>query len=134
MTNIAGQNWQIYYYMCSFIWCFYWMFFSSIKEINRLISKGMSNICYWEKLWFSKLLFFLERKFEEMHWLWRGARYIQGNIYFGIIAFICLLPTKLCPRLLLICFAWGIKGFYQNSLGNVIAFDRDNEPFPKYLG
>ena len=26
------------------------MFFSSVKEINRLISKGMSNISYWEKL------------------------------------------------------------------------------------
>ena len=25
------------------------MFFNSIKEINRLISKGMSNIYYWEK-------------------------------------------------------------------------------------
>ena len=46
------------------------MFFSSIKEINRLISKGMSNIYYWEKLTFSKLVGkvnFSERKFEEMH-------------------------------------------------------------------
>ena len=44
------------------------MFFS--KEINRLISKGMSNIYYWEKLTFSKLVGkvnFPERKFEEMH-------------------------------------------------------------------
>ena len=30
---------------------------SSIKEINRLISKGMSSIYYWEKLGFSKLQF-----------------------------------------------------------------------------
>ena len=30
--------------LCSFIWCFYWMFFSSIKGINRLISKEMSPI------------------------------------------------------------------------------------------
>ena len=30
---------------------------SSIKEINRLIWKGMSNIYYWEKLTFSKLRF-----------------------------------------------------------------------------
>ena len=44
------------------------MFFS--KEINRLISKGMPNICYWEKLTFSKLfgkVNSLARKFEEMH-------------------------------------------------------------------
>ena len=31
-------------HLCSFIGFFKWMFFSSIKEINRLISKGMSNI------------------------------------------------------------------------------------------
>ena len=33
------------------------MFFSSIKEIDRLISKGMPNIYYWEKLTVSKLRF-----------------------------------------------------------------------------
>ena len=46
------------------------MFFSSIKEINRLISKGISNIYYWERLTFSKSagkVNFSERKFEEMH-------------------------------------------------------------------
>ena len=41
---------------------FYLMFLEdvlySIKEINKLIiSKGMSNISYWEKLTFSKLQF-----------------------------------------------------------------------------
>ena len=30
---------------------------SSVKEINRLIWKGMSIIYYWEKLTFSKLRF-----------------------------------------------------------------------------
>ena len=46
------------------------MFFSSSKDINRPISKGMSNIYYWEKLTFSKPVrkeYFLERKFEEMY-------------------------------------------------------------------
>ena len=41
-----------------------------VKEINRLISKGMSNIYYWEKLTFSKLAgkeHFSKRNFEEMH-------------------------------------------------------------------
>ena len=33
------------------------MFFSSIIGMNRLISKGMSNLYYWERLTFSKLLF-----------------------------------------------------------------------------
>ena len=40
------------------------------KEINRLTSKGISNIYYREKLAFSKLfekVNFSERKFEEMH-------------------------------------------------------------------
>ena len=33
------------------------MFFSSFIGMNRLISKGMSNLYYWERLTFSKLLF-----------------------------------------------------------------------------
>ena len=40
------------------------------KEINRLISKGMTNIYHWEKLTFSEVVGkvnFLEKKFEEMH-------------------------------------------------------------------
>ena len=43
------------------------MLFSN--EINRLISKGMSNIFHWEKQTFSKLagkVNFLERKFKEL--------------------------------------------------------------------
>ena len=50
------------------------------------------NICYWEKLTFSKLVFS------------------------------CLLPTKFCLGFLLNCFAWEIKGFYQSSLGNQADF------------
>ena len=44
------------------------MFFD--KEINKLISKGISNIYYWEKLPFSKIVGKVnlsERKFEELH-------------------------------------------------------------------
>ena len=44
------------------------MFFS--KEINRLTSKEMSNIYYWQKLTFSKLVGKVnlsERKLEEMY-------------------------------------------------------------------
>ena len=59
------------------------MFFSSIKEINRLISKGMSY--YWEKLTFSKLRFSRKEKlkkcasFEEQ----KGTRYMWGIVHFG---------------------------------------------------
>ena len=52
----------------------------------------------------------------------KGTRYIRGNIYFGIIAFSCPSPTKVCLRFLLISFAREIKGFYQSSLGNKVDF------------
>ena len=88
----------------------------------------MSNIYYCEKLMFSKTCWeckFLGKKilrkcasFEEQ----KGARYIQGNIYFGIIVFSCLSSTKLCLRSPLICFAQEIKGFYQSFIGNEVDF------------
>ena len=31
-------------HLCSFIWCFSWIFFISVQRKNSLISKGMSNI------------------------------------------------------------------------------------------
>ena len=95
------------------------MFFSSIKE-NSLVSKGMSNIYYLEKLTFSKLRFSLKKFtiFEEQ----KGAKYIRRNVYFGIFVFSCLLSTKESLRFLLISFDREIKGFYQSSLGNEIDF------------
>ena len=80
----------------------------------------MSNI----KLTFSKLRFSLKENlkkctsFEEQ----KGTRYIKGNVYFDIIIFSCLSPTKPCLRFLLICFAQEIKGFYQSSLGSEVDF------------
>ena len=48
------------------------MFFSSImnangsiNKINRLISKGMSNVCYWEKLTLSKVRFSWKEKLKK---------------------------------------------------------------------
>ena len=73
---------------------------SSIKEINRLIWKGMSNIYYWEKLTFSKLQFSRKENlkkcttFEDQ----KGRSYIRGDAYIGIITFSCLSSTKLCLR------------------------------------
>ena len=52
----------------------------------------------------------------------KGTRYIQENVYFGIIIFSCLLSTKPCLRFLLNCCVRKIKGFYQSSLGNEVDF------------
>ena len=57
-------------------------------KINRLISKGMSNIYYWEKRKFSKLWFSWKENlnkctsFEDQ----KGTRYIWGNVKFGILS------------------------------------------------
>ena len=103
------------------------MFFSSIKEINKLISRGMSNIYYWEKLTFSKLVW------KEIYWKENlkkcssfgkreGTRYIVENVYFGIIVFSCHSSTKLCLIFLLTWFALEIKDFYQSFLRNEADF------------
>ena len=87
------------------------------KYIGYRISKRISNIYHWEKLTFSKLRFSLKENlkkctsFEEQ----KGARYIWGNVYFGIIVFSCFLSTKPCLRFI---FAREIKVFYQSYLGN----------------
>ena len=52
----------------------------------------------------------------------KGASYIWGYIYFGIIGFSCLSSLKACFEFLLICFAREIKGFYQISRGNEVDF------------
>ena len=88
-----------------------------------LIWKGISNICYWEKLTFAKLQFSRKENlkkctnFEEQ----KGTRYIRGNVYIGIIVFSCFL-LKPCLRFHLNCFAREIKGFYQSSFGNEVDF------------
>ena len=111
------------------------MSFSSIKEINRLISKGMSEHLLLRKTDVLKILIFSERNlkkctsFEEQ----KGTRYIWGNICFGIIVFSCLLSTKLCLRFLLICFARELKDFYQSSLGSEVDFMDIMNVFPNIL-
>ena len=95
-----------------------------IKEINRLIGKGMLNIYYWGKLTFSKLRFcrkkYLKKctNFEEQ----KDTRYIRGKVYIGITVFNCLSSKKPCLRFLLNCFALEIKGFYQSSFRNEADF------------
>ena len=114
--------------MCSFMNLLFCDVFngcsSSIKEINRLIWKRMSNIYYWEKLTFSKHRFSRKENlkkctnFEEQ----KGTRYIRANVYVGIIVFSCLSSTKPCLRFLLNCFVREIKGFYQSFLGKEVDF------------
>ena len=95
-----------------------------LKEINRLISKGISNIYYWGKLTFSKLRFSRKEKLkkctssEEQ----KGTRYIRENVYFVMMIFSFLSPTKLFLRFLLTYFASEIEGFYQSSLENEVHF------------
>ena len=112
------------------------MFFSSIKKINRLISKGIYKRFTIEKNWRSQN-FDLEMKctgFEEE----KGTRYIGEKVYFGIIVFSCLLPgsvfrLKPCLRFLLSCFPREIKSFYQSSLGNEFDFADIMNLFPNIL-
>ena len=47
---------------------------------------------------------------------------IRRNVYFDIIVFIWLPPTKLCLKFLLICSARRIKGFYEILWGNEVDF------------
>ena len=107
--------------------------FSSVKETNLLINKGMCSFiwCFFKHL--------LLRKTDVLKTCWKisqkenlkkctsfeeqkGSRYIQENVYFGIIIFSCLLSTKPCLRFLLNCCVRKIKGFYQSSLGNEVDF------------
>ena len=94
-------------------------FSCSIKEINELIWKGISNIYYWEKL-FSKLQFSRKENLKKCTNFdkQKGTKYIWGNIYIGIIVSSCLLSIKLCLRFLLNCFVQEIKDFYQSYYEN----------------
>ena len=96
---------------------------TSIKEINRLIWKGMSNIYYWEKLTFSKLRFsrkdilkkctnFKSKKIqgilgERLYWHYR----LQLSFVY-----------KPCLRFVLNRFVRETKGFYQGSFRNEVDF------------
>ena len=105
---------------------------SLIKEINRSVKHLLD--CY-EKLTFSKLQLNWEEilkkctTFKEQ----KGTRYIRRNVYFGIIFFSCLSPTKPCLRFLLICFDQEIEGFYESSFGNEVDFTDVMNVFPNNL-
>ena len=52
----------------------------------------------------------------------KGTRYIRENVYFVMMIFSFLSPTKLFLRFLLTYFASEIEGFYQSSLENEVHF------------
>ena len=74
---------------CFIIWYFWWMFFSSIKEINRLTSKGMSNIYLKvtiEKNWRSQTSILLVQKTCPQVSFWAAATYVWGFPIYGNIS------------------------------------------------
>ena len=100
------------------------MFVSLIKEINRLISKGMLYIYYWEKLTFQNFDF-LGKK------IWRNAVALKSKKVQGIFgetlslalssSAVFRLQKYVSAFFSLFC-SGDKKGFYQISLGNEIDF------------
>ena len=93
----------------------------------------MSNICYWEKLTLSKFVWkinFSERKFGEMHWLWRAKRY---KVYSRKRLF-----WHYCLQLSFVYKVMSqntreIKGSYQSFLGNEVDFRDIKNIYPNIL-
>ena len=104
------------------------MLFSSIKEKNGLISKGMSNIYHWKKtdVFKTSLIFvFLGKK------LWRIALALKSKKVQGIFGqtFILALlfsavfyKTVSQTSLNLFCLGDKKADLYQKSLGNEVDF------------
>ena len=106
------------------------MFFRSIKEINRYVKHLLLR-----KTDILKTLILSERKFEEMHYLWRAKRY---NVYSGK----CLLwhyrlqlsfAYKTMSQISFNLFWSGDKRLLSEFLRKWGWFHRHNERFPKYL-
>ena len=63
----------------------------------------------------------------------KGTKYIQENLYFGIIIFSCLSSTKPCFRFLLNCFLRDIRKAFFSVPRKCDCFQGHKEHFPKYL-
>ena len=114
--------------------------FNRYSLVKKWIGKQMSNIYYWEKLIFSKLVWevnFSEKNlkkwagFEEQ----KGTKYTHGNFYFGI--WHCLQLSfvyKTVSQIYFNLFCLGDERLLS-ELGNEVDFRYiHNEHFPKYLG
>ena len=100
----------------------------------------MSNIYYWEKLTFSKFvgkLNFSGRKFYEICTSFedhKGAKYIWGNVYFGIICLHFSFLYKTVSQISFNFLCLGDKRLLSEFLGKWGWFQWHNEGFAKYLG
>ena len=121
--------------MCILLFDTFNGFSSSIKEINRLIWKGMSNIYYWKKLAFSKLRFSRKENLKNAQ-LWRAKRY---KVYSGErlywhyrlqLSFVYKTMSQISFKL----FCSGDKRLLSEFLRKWGWFQGHNERFPKYLG
>ena len=112
------------------------MFFSLIEEINRLISKGMSNIHYWEKLTFSKVRFSRKENlkkctsFEKQ----KGAGYIREKALFWHYRLQLSCVYKSVSQISFYLFCSRDKRLLSEFLRKWGWFQGHNERFPKYLG
>ena len=109
------------------------MFFSLIKELNRLISKGMSNIYHWEKFDVLQISIFSEKK------IWRNALALKSKKVQGIFGetFILALSSFVYETMSQISFnlfCSGDKRLLSEFLRKWGWFHEHNERFSKYLG
>ena len=106
------------------------MFFSSIKEINRYVKHLLLR-----KTGILKTSILLERRFEEMHQIWRAKKH---KVYWGKRLF-CHYPLQLSFMYTIVSeisfnlFWSGDKRLLSESLRRWGWFHRHNERFPNTL-
>ena len=122
-SSIKEANWLIQKGICAILFDVFY----GCSLVKKYIRKGMSNIYFCRKLTFSKPVGKVTSWRENLKRCTsfeeqKGTSYIQWNVYFGIIVFSYLSSIKPCLRFLLLCFAQEIKGFYQSSLEKEVDF------------
>ena len=92
---------------------------SLIKEINRYVKRLLLRKTDVLKTWILS-----ERKFEEMHCLWRAKMYkvYSRKRLFWQYRLQLSFVYKSVSQISFICFDWEKKGFYQSSKGNEVDF------------
>ena len=119
----------VFFYLMSLL-----MFFSSIKERNRLISKRISNIYYWETLTFSKLV---EKENLSERLIWRNALALESKKVqskFGEKFILAFFYAAVFLQISFNFFCSGDKRFLSEFLKKWGWLQGHNERFPKYLG
>ena len=122
--------------MCVLLFDVFNGYSSLVKEINRLIWKGMLNIYYWEKLTFSKLQFSRKENlkkctnFEEQ----KGTKYIRGEQLCWHNSLQISFAFKSVSQISFKLFCSGDKMLLSEFLWKWGWFQGHNESFPKYPG